>query len=81
MILEYQSAPRAAKRKAKKAKEVKLRTHGFENFRNSISHMILKSQIGVLSFDDHKLIPSCRRARRKLLSLHVPRLFADALGG
>ena len=29
MILEYQSAPRAAKRKAKKAKKVKLRAHGF----------------------------------------------------
>ena len=27
--LEYQSAPRAAKRKAKKVKEVKLRAHGF----------------------------------------------------
>ena len=30
--LEYQSAPRAAKRKAKKVKKVKLRTHGFEKF-------------------------------------------------
>ena len=29
VILEYQSAPRAAKRKAKKVKEVKLRAHGF----------------------------------------------------
>ena len=72
MILEYQSAPRAAKRKAKKVKEVKLRTHGFENFRYSISHVILKSQIGVLSFDDHQLIPSCRRSGGELLAFHVP---------